>query len=364
MDPARAEASYREVGTRLRRRVWDPLAAAIGHARRVLVVPDGALNLLSLAALPAKRGGYLVEHGPLVHYLSAERDVIAAQDGRAPGEGALVVGGADFDATTMFAALATRDTLVAAAERDPVAEPPPASASSYRGPRSACGELAALHFTALPGTAAEAAEVARQWQERGDGHAPRPRALGLIGAAATETAFKRRAAGRRVLHLATHGFFLRGDCAGRAEERENPLLSSGLALAGANRRASAGGDEEDGILTAEEIASLDLSGVEWAVLSACETGVGDVTAGEGVFGLRRAFQVAGARTMIMSLWSVDDEATRAWMTALYQGRLQRHLDTAQAVREASVSVLRARRAAGLSTQPFYWGAFVAAGDWK
>ena len=102
----------------------------------------------------------------------------------------------------------------------------------------------------------------------------------------------------------------------------------------------------------------------WAVLSACDTGLGEIRAGEGVFGLRRAFQVAGARTVIMSLWSVDDQATRAWMRALYEARLRQGLSTADAVRAASVSVLRERRAKKQSTLPFYWAAFVAAGDWK
>jgi CHAT domain-containing protein len=147
-------------------------------------------------------------------------------------------------------------------------------------------------------------------------------------------------------------------------EPENPLLLSGLVLAGANHRSAAGAEEDDGILTAEEIAALDLSGVEWAVLSACDTGVGDIRAGEGVFGLRRAFQVAGVGTLIMSLWSVEDEATREWMTALYEARLERRLDTAEAVREASLSVLRRHREAGESTHPFYWAGFVAAGDWR
>ena len=127
------------------------------------------------------------------------------------------------------------------------------------------------------------------------------------------------------------------------EGRENPLLLSGLAFAGANRRGAARLDEDDGILTAEEVAALNLNGVEWAVLSACDTGLGEIRAGEGVFGLRRAFQVAGARTVIMSLWSVDDQATRAWMRALYEARFRRGLSTADAVHSASVS--RAERAA-------------------
>ena len=100
------------------------------------------------------------------------------------------------------------------------------------------------------------------------------------------------------------------------------------------------------------------------MLSACDTGVGEVKAGEGVFGLRRAFQVAGVNTVIMSLWSVDDQATRQWMRALYDARLVQRLDTADSVRAAALSVLRARRAKGQSTHPFYWAAFVAAGDWR
>ena len=135
-------------------------------------------------------------------------------------------------------------------------------------------------------------------------------------------------------------------------------------MAGANRRSAAGGDEDDGILTAEEVASLNLESVEWAVLSACDTGLGEIKAGEGVFGLRRAFQVAGARTVIMSLWSVEDRSAMQWMRALYEGRLRRGLDTADAVRAASLAVLAERRARGQSIHPFYWAGFVAAGDWR
>jgi CHAT domain-containing protein len=142
------------------------------------------------------------------------------------------------------------------------------------------------------------------------------------------------------------------------------MLLSGLALAGANRRSAAGPDEDDGILTAEEVASLDLAGVEWAVLSACNTGLGAVAAGEGVLGLRRAFQVAGVRTVIMSLWSVEDRATREWMEALYRARFSQHFDTADSVREASLAFIRDRRARGQSAHPFYWAGFVAAGDWR
>ena len=205
--------------------------------------------------------------------------------------------------------------------------------------------------------------------------------LHLTGAEASESTFKSRAPGHRILHVATHGFFLGGGTSGggtgtrgltvkKAEapeplrDRVSPLLLSGLAMAGANHRDAAVAGEEDGILTAEEMAALDLSGVEWAVLSACDTGVGEIQAGEGVFGLRRALQLAGVRTLIMSLWPVDDEATREWMTGLYRGRLGLALDSASAARSAGVGVLERRRERGESTHPFYWAAFIAAGDWR
>ena len=119
--------------------------------------------------------------------------------------------------------------------------------------------------------------------------------------------------------------------------------------------------QEDAVLTAEEAAGLDLAGVEWAVLSGCDTGMGDVEDGDGVFGLRRAFQVAGARVVIMSLWPVDDESAHLLMRGIYTSRFASGQPTAEAVRSASLEVLRARRAGGESDHPFYWAAFVAAG---
>jgi CHAT domain-containing protein len=146
---------------------------------------------------------------------------------------------------------------------------------------------------------------------------------------------------------------------------DSPFLLSGLALAGANARRALpeGSQEEDGILTAEEISALDLSGVGWAVLSACGTGLGDVHSGEGVLGLRRAFEVAGVGTLIMSLWNVEDDATRIWMRGLYEARLD-GMRTVEAVSAAGLKMIQERRRVGRTTHPFYWGAFVAAGDWR
>jgi CHAT domain-containing protein len=204
--------------------------------------------------------------------------------------------------------------------------------------------------------------------------------LVLTGRDADEAAFKSLAPGRRVLHLATHSFFMDDRCDSLLADarpepspsapmssfsRESPYLLTGLALSGANHRAPDPEcpDCEDGILTGEEIVSLDLSSVDWVVLSACETGVGKIASGEGVMGLRRAFEVAGAGTVITSLWRIEDRSTEEWMQRLYEARL-RGTTTAEAVRDASLKTLLARRSQGKSPHPFYWGAFVAAGDWK
>jgi CHAT domain-containing protein/tetratricopeptide (TPR) repeat protein len=360
---AEAERTYRVAGAQLRQRVWDPLAAHLKDAINVFVVPDGVLNVVTLAALPTGRTTYLVDNGPVIHYLSAERDLVTGPSQSSSGRGLLALGGAAFDDSTSFSAArpAPRVTKV-----------PTSTGKTTRG---ACGDLPSLHFDPLEATGREVQDVASLWTGS-------PIEL-LQNASANERAFKQSAPGRRVLHLATHGFFLGSDCVteaagtrgvgglsratttrSNADTADNPLLLSGLALAGANRRAAASPKDEDGILTAEEVASLNLDGVDWAVLSACDTGLGVVKAGEGVFGLRRAFLVAGVHTVIMSLWQVEDESARAWMRALYEGRLKRKLNTAQAVQQASLTVLRDRRAAKQATHPFYWAGFAAAGDWR
>jgi CHAT domain-containing protein len=106
---------------------------------------------------------------------------------------------------------------------------------------------------------------------------------------------------------------------------------------------------------------MDLAGVDWVVLSACDTGVGEYMAGEGMFGLRRAFQVAGARTVITSLWPVEDDAARAWMRKLYQERLA-GVSAAEAVRNADLKMIQSLKRTGLPAHPYFWGAFVAVGE--
>lgn len=379
-ESATGDAACREAGDALRRRIWDPLIASIEGAGRVFVVPDGALNLVAFAALPTGDATYLAETGPLLHYLSAERDLVAppAQSLAARGQGLLAFGAPTFDGKNPSLrpasgpAQASSTGLLATL----------ASLLPFRGATSTCRDFTSLRFRPLPGAELEAREVVAAWNARPGREADAIPAVPLTGASATEAMFKAGAPGNRILHLATHGFFVGAACgaappttrgatlagdgarARRDGASESPLLLSGLVFAGANDRAAADPATDDGILTSEEIASLDLSAVEWAVLSACDTGLGDIRASEGVFGLRRAFQVAGARTLVMSLWSVEDESARQWMKGLYEARLDRGLDTAESVRAASLSVLGARRESGLSTHPFHWAGFVAAGDWR
>lgn len=326
-------AGYHRAATALRQLVWDPVRREIGRSTRAFIVPDGALHLVSFAALPTGADRYLVDGDLTLHLLAAERDLVVVE--RAPSSGGLLaVGDPRFDDAT---------AVVEAA-----------SGRRFAEAGVPCGDFSTMQFAPLPDSLHEAKAIVGLWP-------PTSSDTLLQGAAASETAIKQRARGHRVVHLATHGFFLEGNCAGG---QANPLLRSGLAVAGANRRDAAGEGADDGILTAAEIASLDLSGTEWAVLSACDTGLGSIAAGEGVLGLQRAFRVAGAATVIMSLWSVDDRATRDWMVRLYEARLRARVSTADAVRTATRQVLTERRRSHQSTHPFYWAGFVASGDWR
>ncbi len=340
------EERYRQTAGRLRTAIWDPLLPEMTHRRLVFVVPDGALNLVSIAALPGEDGRYLIESEPSIHYLSAERDIAAPHHPATLGHGMLALGGAEFDAAP--------------------APPSEAPEPTFKSAAPACPLFEAMRFDPLPGTRREVEDIAALWSPRGG-------VLELTGSGASEEAFKRLAPGKGILHLATHGYFLQDRCRSSLDSKmssesevaagEDPLLLSGLVLAAANRRSASTVTQEDGILTSEEIGALDLSSAEWAVLSGCETALGQVLTGEGVLGLRRAFQVAGVGTLIMSLWPVDDGAARIWMHNLYEGRVA-GLSTVEAVNEASLRMIAAQRSSGGTTHPYFWGAFVAAGDWK
>lgn len=174
-----------------------------------------------------------------------------------------------------------------------------------------------------------------------------------------------------ILHIATHGFFLENDSSvenrstaktpdgsrlGKWVARvENPLLRSGLALAGANQGRSG---DDDGVLTALEATALDLWGTKLVVLSACDTGVGEVKNGDGVYGLRRALFLAGTESQLMSLWPVSDRSTRELMAEYYKGLVQ-NAGRGEALRRVQLKMLRNKP----RSHPYYWASFILAGEW-
>jgi CHAT domain-containing protein/Tfp pilus assembly protein PilF len=327
-----SERLHAAVGTAVRRLIWDPLRAALTGQTEIFIVPAGPLHLVNWAALPDGGGRYLVEGPQLIHYLSSERDL--SRPDTAVGDGLLLVDNPAFEQSRRAPGPTRRGTAAA----------------------PACTGLGSLRFDPLPASRLEGEAIATLWRSLKDGED----AERLTGTDATEAQVRVRIAGSRVVHFATHGFFLGAWCGPSATARQHPLVLAGLALAGANRRDTRV-PADDGVLLAEEIVALDLHGTEWAVLSACDTGAGIVTAGEELFGLRRAFQIAGARTVIVSLWPVDDDTTRFWMNAVYRARFVDQASTAKAIRTATVRTIAARRARRQSTHPAYWGAFVAAG---
>jgi CHAT domain-containing protein/Tfp pilus assembly protein PilF len=337
----------------LAKKILAPLEPHIGDASHLFLSPDGALNLVPFAALPMRDGRALIEKYRL-SYLSSGRDLLRARSAAAPRSGAVVVAAPSFGSPQLAdEGLAREGGAVepkptggeakAASETDATSAPAWAAwLGKSRGTRSYA--LGAMSWSELPGTAQEAIAL----------RALLPNPIVLTGDAATEAAVKALKA-PSILHIATHGFFLP-----REESKgvpgvlpENPLLRSGLVLSGANRRESG---EEDGILTALEAASLDLAGTELVVLSACETGLGDIEAGDGVYGLRRALVLAGAESQVMTLWRVDDASSRELMEGFYQ-RLRAGEGRAEALRQAQLAMLRDTRRA----HPFFWAAFIQSG---
>jgi CHAT domain-containing protein len=171
-----------------------------------------------------------------------------------------------------------------------------------------------------------------------------------------------------VLHLATHGYFCpKAKFSGGARIYENPLLYSGLVLSGVNRfildieQTSLQPMVDDGVLTSLEVSGLNLVGTDLVVLSACRTGLGEIKYGEGVFGLRRSFQHAGAGTIVMSLWDIPDNETVELMEDFY-GRWLSGESKSTALRNAALSVLCERRKYRGTAHPLFWGGFVLVGN--
>lgn len=427
----------REVGDELRRMLLDPLGEAISGFSRLFLAPVGDLTRLPFQVLPLGGDRYLT-NAFNIGYLSAGRDVLRL---RTSAEGnpsdPIVIADPDFDLTTAGPLLNRERSATSA--RSPLrllkkmiakvsGQQPstPARASSGKPElQSTSPETVAvpsssrysrdLHkrgfkFEPLPGTRVEGERVGRLL-------AVQP----WLGAAALKGRL-RSCRSPRILHVATHGFFLAdqtrsagvkrpdphathqvtGDSVGsfQGPGMESPLARSGLALAGANTTLAGGPlplDAENGLLTAEDMSGLDLSSTELITLSDCDTGLGDLHVSEGVFGLRRSCSVAGAQTLVMSLWKVPDVSTAILMVKFYQnlrdgfGRCDALLAAQDYVREVTIGELRSdwltvetidQFAAGSEeakfelereyvhqpnelrpfAQPFFWGAFICEGQ--
>jgi CHAT domain-containing protein len=343
----------------LDRKIMQPVRSRLGEmtgpTRQLLIAPDGLLNLVPFAALVDQRGRYLVESFT-ISYLTSGRDLLRAPGHRSDRSEPLIVANPDFGRWTRSEVPADR-----AAKDSATADGQPAD---QRLPQH---NPLPIFFQPLPDTEAEALTIKTELAG----------ARVLLWKEATETEVKRVRA-PRILHLATHGFFLSEKSGPPMEEArrgfsedssrgsdlrlsswaariKDPLLRSGLALAGANQEQSS---EDDGVLTALEAAGLDLWGTQLVVLSACDTGVGEVKNGDGVYGLRRALVLAGSETQVMSLWPVSDRITRELMVAYYRG-LNQGQGRSEALRLVQLGMLkRAKR-----QHPFYWAAFIPSGEW-
>ena len=296
----RARVSQRRTGAQvdeaLSRLVWEPLRPHLDGVDKLWVVPDGPLATVSLGALSDGDAPVLATH--TVRYLDQAGALLATPG--PVGEGALVVGAPDLSAV----------------------------------PRGGRCELSSLG--PLPGTAREAKHVTRRLRRRGA-------VLTLMGSQASDSRVAEAAPGLGIVHLASHGFFADSCTEGLGRA---PLSRSGLLLAA--------DEHSDGIWTAGELQGVDLSSAELVVLSACDTGLGDLVPGEGVLGLRHALSRAGARTVVMSLDRVEDEATRKLMER-FHALLARRLSVDEALRTARLEALRRDPDARA------WKSFVVAG---
>jgi CHAT domain-containing protein len=354
-DPNRTDVKRlaRALDEKVMRPVRSLLSQLPGDTSRLLIAPDGSLNLIPFAALVDERNRYLVERYS-ISYLTSGRDLLRLQTSEPSKSAPLIL------ANPFFGTGETAETRVNQS-------PANSSISNQAGNQApAQNDPREIFFQALPGTRREALAI----------KALLPEASLLLREDATETALE-QAHAPSILHIATHGFFLDDQEAPPPDTRgffgdyplrisdprlmkwaakiENPLLRSGLALAGVNQH---NGGDDDGLLTALETASLDLWGTKLVVLSACDTGIGKVKNGEGVYGLRRALVLAGSETQVTSLWPVLDTETRGLMAGYYR-RLQKGEGRGEALRQIQLEMLKDARL----RHPYYWASFIQAGEW-
>ena len=337
--------------------VWKPLEAALGTHNKVYLVPDGMLNILPISALVTKDGKYLIEKVDF-YVLGSSRDLLPSAIPPAKG-GFIIDAGPDYNT----------DELPGKEEVEKALHRSVTMNADQRGGdlRGMSSGLRGLHFSPLPGAEREGALIRKTVE--GGGTNP----VFFTKADAQEKTLHDLTQAPEFLHIATHGFFLkpdenlrkrllslqRGSDVQLPPPGDNPLLRAGLAFAGINTNAKVLGEidtDNDGVLTALEVLGLDLSGTRLVILSACETGLGEIHEGEGVYGLRRSFQEAGVQSIVNSLWEVSDAGTQTLMTAVYK-RLLAGVPPHQALRESQLEMLKKAD----WSAPYIWSAFFMVG---
>jgi CHAT domain-containing protein len=343
-DPSQDE--FDRASERLSQCLIAPLLPAIGDFEHWIVCPDGTpwLVPISALALPREPGGsrpFVVERHR-VSFVVSGRDLIR-QSASVSGNPSLIMAAADFDHVP-------DDSRV----EDLIANRPRFDDNDENRGAAAVPE----NWPPLPGTADEAQFVAPALTAY-TGHESQI----LLGLKASEGALK-DAWRPRIALVSTHGFFLASPRASERVSQSNPLLRCGLVLAGANQPAlRRDALSDDGVVTGLDVLSVDLQGTELVVLSACETGLGQLQAGEGVAGLRQAFQLAGARSVIATLWRIPDQET-AQLMSLFFDQLAAGSDKAMALAQAQRQFIAARRGEDKPVHPYFWAAFTLTGDWR
>lgn len=355
---------------------WKPIANKLEGIKKVYFSPDGVFNQISIYTLRNPETGKFTLDEMEIQVLTNTKDLVAFNK-NASGEGSYLFGYPNYNMGAIddvaqptseaedIAKAVKENRGVRGAERGVRGQEDAEDlASLTRGgsiPRGLRGNLLRYmrsnqSLALLPGTKKEVNLIDSLYKKRN-----LPATIYLSNEALEDSIKNIKNA--RTLHIATHGFFLENDNSGDGQTDqyvENPLLRSGLILAGANSFISRGkiSDQvkfsEDGILTAYEAMNLNLDKTELVVLSACETGLGEVQNGEGVYGLQRAFQVAGADAIIMSMWTVDDEATQELMTSFYEEWLT-------GADKQTAFINAQKRLKDKWKSPYYWGAFVMIG---
>ena len=332
--------------------LWRPLMDYISDAESIFISPDSVLNVLPFDVLVDDSESYLIENYDL-RIISSSRDLAVNLVEPVSGD-MLILAGPDFDSKKLLESPQAREV---SRKR---------SRSVAQGARMGSG-LRGLNFDPLPGAEKEGEVIKVVSDEK-----ERKTSIFTLQSA-EEQQLREITRPPEVLHIATHGFFLKEDeklskrIQGLARgggnrlppPADNPLLRAGLAFTGLNANAPLLGEidtDNDGVLTAMEVLNLDLAGTQLVVLSACETGLGEIHEGEGVYGLRRSFQEAGVSNVVNSFWEVSDAGTQLLMTKFY-AKFLGGMPAREAMREARLEMLETLE----WSAPYYWSAFVLVG---